>query len=522
MDGVGIGKPVEGNAVWKAYTPNLDWLEGNTLNMNLGAHGTFVGLPSDSDIGNSEVGHNALGAGRVVSQGAKLVNQAIESGAMFQSDSWKELVQRCIQNHTAFHFIGLLSDGNVHSHIEQVFALIRRLNEEGVEKVRIHPLFDGRDVDPISEPKYIQRLESLLSEINQQADRDYIIASGGGRMVTTMDRYNANWDVVKNGWDAHVLGKSREFHSAEAAIQAFRDETPGIQDQNLPSFVVVKDGKPVGPIQDGDSVVFFNFRGDRAIEISRAFEEKEFTEFDRERYPDVLYAGMMEYDGDLHIPKNFLVAPPVIRGTISEYFVKSQRLQFAISETQKYGHVTYFWNGNRSGYIDETQETYREVPSDKLTFDKRAWMKAGEITDEVIQLLQNGQYHFGRVNYANGDMVGHTGDYHAAVIAVSTVDHCIGRILPVIKALNGIALITADHGNADIMYTEKDGKRSVVSAHTKNPVPFYIYDPGYQNEYELATDLKRPGLSNVAATLAFFMGFEPPEGYDPALVKPRS
>ena len=517
MDGIGLGKKDETNAVYLARTPVLDSLMAGPLVTTLKAHGSAVGLPSDSDMGNSEVGHNALGAGRVFAQGAKLVDAAIESGAIFQSDVWRSMMSRCQAGGT-MHLIGLLSDGNVHSHINHLYALINECASKGVKRLRLHPLLDGRDVDEKSALRYIRPVQKVLDDISAQKDYDYKFASGGGRMVTTMDRYNADWNIVKRGWDAHVKGIGRAFTSAEQAVQTYYDEDPKITDQYLNSFVIVDDkNEPVGKIRDGDCVIDFNFRGDRAIEISRAFEEKEFKEFDRGPLPEVIYAGMMEYDGDLHLPKNYLVSPPEIERVVSEYLCAEKVTMFAISETQKYGHVTYFWNGNRSGYIDKSVETYIEIPSDKIEFDKAPKMKAGEITEKTIELLRTKSYRFGRLNFANGDMVGHTGVMEAAVTAVETVDVCVGQLLKIIDELEGMAVITADHGNADEMFTVKNGVKSPKTAHTLNPVPFVIYDPLYKGEYKMA-QIKEPGLSNVAATLLNLMGFEKVPDYDESLI----
>jgi len=517
MDGVGIGKKYDGNAVYKANTPVLDNLFKSKLCTQLKAHGPAVGLPSEDDMGNSEVGHNAIGAGRVFDQGAKLVNRSIKSGEIFKSEIWKNVTERGKKNGTV-HFIGLLSDGNVHSHIDQLFALINQCKQQGIPKVRLHVLLDGRDVPGKSALKYLTMTEELLANINSDSNFDYKIASGGGRMKVTMDRYNADWNIVKKGWDAHVLGIGRKFNSAKQAVETFYAEDEKIIDQYLDSFVIVDDeNKPIGTIENCDSVVFFNFRGDRAIELSRAFEEKDFKFFDRVRVPDVYYAGMMQYDGDLLIPKNYLVFPPAIDRTISEYLCNEKVTSFAISETQKYGHVTYFWNGNRSGYIDQSLETYVEIPSDRIEFDKAPRMKAYEITEKTIELLKSGKFRFGRLNFPNGDMVGHTGNLQAAIIAVEAVDECVGNLLKVIDELKGIAIITADHGNSDEMYTEKDGVRTPKTAHTLNPVPFVIYDPQYNNEYQMA-EVKNPGLSNMAATILNLLGYEKVEDYDDSLI----
>ena len=518
MDGIGIGKNSNNNAVYMAKTPTLDYLFKLPLYTQLKAHGPAVGLPSEDDMGNSEVGHNALGAGRVFAQGAKLVNESIASGAIFKSDLWRKIVVAGKEGKT-IHFIGLFSDGNVHSHIDQLYALVDECVKNEIKHVRLHTLLDGRDVGEKSALNYIEPAEKKLAEISSSKNLDYRIASGGGRMKVTMDRYNADWNIVKRGWDAHVNGIGRKFKSASEAVKTYYNEDPKMTDQYMDSFVIVDDNnEPIGKINDGDCVIFFNFRGDRAIEISRAFEEKDFKEFDRERVPNVLYAGMMEYDGDLHIPKNYLVSPPEIDRTISEYLVSDKVTMFAISETQKFGHVTYFWNGNRSGYIDESLETYIEIPSDKIEFDKAPKMKAFEIAEKTDELLRSGKYKFGRLNFANGDMVGHSGVMEAAIIAVETVDTCVGKLLKTIDELGGIAIITADHGNADEMFTEKNGVKTPKTSHTLNPVPFIIYDPQYKNEYVMA-DVKNPGLSNVAATILNLLGYEKVEDYDASLIK---
>ncbi|MBA4317761.1 MAG: 2,3-bisphosphoglycerate-independent phosphoglycerate mutase [Flavobacterium sp.] len=518
MDGVGIGKKDEGNAVFLAKTPNLDKLLGSHLYTQLKAHGPAVGLPSEDDMGNSEVGHNALGGGRVFAQGAKLVNYSIESGDIYRSENWAKVIEHGRNNGT-IHFMGLLSDGNVHSHINHLFALINKCAENGIKRIRLHVLLDGRDVGEKSALEYLKPTEELLAKISAEKGFDYRIASGGGRMITTMDRYNADWSIVKRGWDAHVLGIGRHFKSASEAVQTYYNEDPVITDQYLNSFVLVDNkDKPVGTIEDGDAVIFFNFRGDRAIEISKAFDDEVFTEFDRVRVPKLFYAGMMEYDGDLHIPKNYLVQPPVIERTISEYLCDSGVSSFAISETQKFGHVTYFWNGNRSGYINADLETYIEIPSDKIQFDKAPKMKAAEITEKAIELYKSGKYRFGRINYPNGDMVGHTGIMEAAITAVETVDEAIGKLLQAVDEMKGIAVITADHGNADEMFTVKKGKKEVKTAHTLNPVPFVIYDPGYKNEYEMA-NVENAGLTNVAGTLLNLLGFNNVEDYDKSLIE---
>ena len=525
MDGVGIAPAGAGNAVESAYTPTLDMLKANYPMVKLKAHGMAVGLPSDDDMGNSEVGHNALGAGQVFAQGAKLVTQSIETGKIFASDSWKAVVNNVLGGST-LHFLGLFSDGNVHSHIDHLKALILKAKDENVKKVRIHILIDGRDVGETSALEYIRPFEEFLSSI-RTADFDVMIASGGGRMKITMDRYEADWSMVELGWKTHVLGEGRQFASAEEAVVAYREEFKVI-DQDLPPFVIARDGKPVGTVNDGDSVVFYNFRGDRSIEISKAFEDETFTKFDRVRFPKVVYAGMLEYDGDLHIPSRYLVSPPEITNTMGEYLADMKIPQLAISETQKYGHVTYFWNGNKSGKFSEEYETYIEVPSDVIPFEQRPWMKSAEITDKLIECLKSGKYKYLRVNFPNGDMVGHTGNLLATRIGVESVDLELKRILDVIDSLGGVAIITADHGNADEMYeidkktkapkADKNGNFKAKTSHTLNPVPCFIYDNKNKDAYKVKADDGSFGLSNVAATVVNLLGYEAPSMWDTSII----
>ena len=526
MDGVGIAPATEANAVYSAYTPTLDMIMAKYPCVKLKAHGTAVGLPTDDDMGNSEVGHNALGSGQVFAQGAKLVSQSIENGKMFASGTWQKIVSNVKTNNSTLHFIGLFSDGNVHSHIDHLKAMLAQAKNEGVAKVRIHILIDGRDVGETSALEYIGPFEEYLNSL-RDASYDIKIASGGGRMVITMDRYEANWKMVEIGWQTHVLGQGRQFASAAEAVEAYRAEYKVI-DQDLPPFVIAENGEPVGTINDGDSVIFYNFRGDRAIEISKAFDDKKFDKFDRVRYPQVVYAGMLEYDGDLHIPSNYLVNPPEITNTMGEYLANTGISQLAISETQKYGHVTYFWNGNKSGKFSDELETYIEVPSDVVPFEQRPWMKCAEITDKLIECLESGKYDCLRVNFPNGDMVGHTGNILATRCSMEALDLQLKRILDVVDKLEGVALITADHGNADEMYEldkkgnpkqNKDGSYKAKTSHTLNPVPFIIYDNYYQDKYTVKADNGEFGLSNVAATAVNFLGYEAPDMWDASLVE---
>ena len=528
MDGVGLAPDNDGNAVARANTPTLDMLMKKYPTLKIKAHGTAVGLPGDDDMGNSEVGHNALGSGQVFAQGAKLVSQSIETGKIFASSTWCELIAGVKNNNSTLHFLGLFSDGNVHSHIDHLKALIDAAKREGVKRVRVHILLDGRDVGETSALDYVRPFEEYLDTL-RAPDFDIAIASGGGRMQITMDRYEANWAMVERGWKTHVLGEGRQFASAEEAISTYRAETKVI-DQDLPPFVIAKDGKPVGTVEDGDSVIFFNFRGDRSIEISKAFESgADFDKFDRQRVPAVLYAGMLEYDGDLHIPSRFLVNPPEITNTMTEYLVGAGVPELAISETQKYGHVTYFWNGNKSGKFSEELETYIEIPSDVVPFEQRPWMKCAEITDKLIECLYSGKYKYLRVNFPNGDMVGHTGSFLATQCSMEALDLQLARILKVVDELSGAALITADHGNADEMCEmdkktgapklNKDGTPKAKTSHTLNPVPFIIYDNFTADRYSVKLGREDFGLSSVAATTVNLLGYEAPDIWDESMVE---
>lgn len=513
MDGIGISDNTLGNAVKNAYKPTLDELWETCPHTQLRAHGLAVGLPTDGDMGNSEVGHNALGCGQIYSQGAKLVNESIESGDMFETETWHALVDNC--KNGVMHFLGLLSDGNVHSHIDHLKALLKEAKKDGVKEVRIHALLDGRDVPETSALLYVEDIEHYMAELNDDTFHA-CIASGGGRMNITMDRYEANWPMVEKGWHTHVLGEGRTFASAAEAIETYRKES-GVVDQDLPPFVIAKDGKPVGTINDGDSVILFNFRGDRAQEISLAFDRDDFDKFDRVRRPKVMYAGMLQYDADLNIPNNFLTYPPKIKYTLSEQLVKHHIRQYAISETQKYGHVTYFWNGNRSEKFDEKLEDFVEIKSDVVPFEQRPWMKAAEITDILTAAIESGNYDFLRTNFPNGDMVGHTGDYEATKIGVEAVDLVLKRIKKSVDAVNGIMLVTADHGNADEMYEKPKKEGAPLKAktsHTLNKVPFIIYGA----DVELKDD-ENLGLSNVAATVADLLEIEPDEHWNESIIK---
>lgn len=528
LDGVGWGRRDETDAVYLARTPNLDALLASAPWCLLKAHGTAVGMPSDADMGNSEVGHNAMGAGRVFDQGAKLVDEAITSGRIWESQAWRDVTAG-----RTLHLVGLLSDGNVHSHVSHLTALIRRAVADGVKRLRVHALTDGRDVPGRSALTWVEPLERLLASL----PIDAAVASGGGRMWITMDRYEADWAMVERGWRCHVQALGRRFPSASEAVRTLYEEDPTRDDQWLPAFVV---GDYAG-MADGDAVVFFNFRGDRAIEISRAFEEGDgFRYFDRSPRPAVIYAGMMEYDGDLHVPHRYLVEPPAISRTVGEYLGHAGLRTLAISETQKFGHVTFFFNGNRSGML--SGERWTEVPSRPGPFNLCPAMSAPAITAAAAAAIRSGEYDHVRINLANGDMVGHTGDLAATIQAMEVVDAALGALLEATRDAGGVLLLTADHGNADYklevdkkgaLLRGPDGSPRARTSHSLNPVPFVLFDPAGEWQLTLPArdasrwsepatpgELPEAGIARVGATVLTLCGVPVPGDYLPSLVEP--
>ncbi len=521
LDGVGWGRRDDTDAVAMARTPNLDRLLATAPHALLRAHGRAVGLPSDADMGNSEVGHNAMGAGRVIDQGATLVDEALRTGACFEGAAWHDLLAATRAGGT-LHFVGLVSDGNVHSHVAHLRALVERAVRDGVGRIRVHALTDGRDVSERSALTWITPLEAWLATLP-----DACIASGGGRMQITMDRYDADWDMVKRGWDCHVHGVGLPFASATDAITALYAADPKVNDQWLPAFVVTREGAPVGRIADGDAVVFFNFRGDRAIEFSRCMELSapiDLSGPDGRPAPRTTFAGMMQYDGDLGLPARFLVPPPRIDHTVGQALAAAGKRTYAISETQKFGHVTYFYNGNRSGYVDPALETYVEIPSDRVPFEQAPDMKAREITAAAVLAISGGAYDMVRLNLANGDMVGHSGDFAATVRAMETVDACVGELEAAVRAAGGVMIVTADHGNADEMVELdkkgapllQDGRRKPRTSHSLNPVPCILVDAS--GTWTLAAP-PDAGIANLGATVLELCGVAAPAAYLPSIVR---
>jgi 2,3-bisphosphoglycerate-independent phosphoglycerate mutase len=511
MDGYGIPKTDVGSAIAAARKPTLDALFAECPHITLRAHGTAVGMPSDDDMGNSEVGHNAIGAGQVYAQGAALVANAIADGAIWAGEAWQQIVAGAKAGRGVIHFIGLFSDGNVHSHIDHLKAMVAQAKAEGVKTVRIHALLDGRDVPETSALEYVVPFEAFLAELSTDGF-DARIASGGGRQYITMDRYDANWAMVERAGRPTCWARARSSPTpprpSRACASAPRHHRPGS------ARVRHRRRRPAHRHHPGR-------RLGGVLQLPRRPGHRDHPRLRRGRFrqvrprarAEVTYAGMLQYDGDLQLPKRFLVAPPAIKDTSGEWFSKMGLAQFACSET-KFGHVTYFWNGNRSGKFDG--ETWQEVPSDVVPFEQRPWMKAAEIADAMIAALQSGQYKLLRCNFANGDMVGHTGNFRAATMAVEAVDLALARLLPAIEAAGGVALITADHGNADEMFEldkktkqpaqNKDGSFKAKTAHTLNPVPLILFDKVTGGKLGLKqTDTA--GLSSIAATVANLVGW---------------
>ncbi|PKA51163.1 2,3-bisphosphoglycerate-independent phosphoglycerate mutase [Apostasia shenzhenica] len=528
LDGWGEANPDKYNCIHTAKTPTMDSLKTGAPDRwrLVRAHGTAVGLPSEDDMGNSEVGHNALGAGRIYAQGAKLVDLALASGKIYDGEGFKYIQQNFDKG--TLHLIGLLSDGGVHSRLDQLQLLLKGASEHGAKRIRVHILTDGRDVLDGSSVGFVETLENDLAKLRKNGI-DAKIASGGGRMYVTMDRYENDWNVIKRGWDAQVLGEApHKFHNAIEAVKKLRED-PKANDQYLLPFVIIDEsGRAVGPIVDGDAVVTFNFRADRMVMLAKALEYEDFDKFDRVRYPKIRYAGMLQYDGELKLPSHYLVSPPEIERTSGEYLVHNGIRTFACSETVKFGHVTFFWNGNRSGYFDPSMEEYVEIPSDVgITFNVQPKMKAVEIGEKARDAILSRKYDQVRVNIPNGDMVGHTGDVEATVVACEAADQAVKIILDAVDQVGGIYLVTADHGNAEDMVKRnksgqpllKDGKVQILTSHTLQPVPIAIGGPGLAPSVRFRNDVPDGGLANVAATFINLHGFEAPTGYETTLIE---
>ena len=511
MDGVGLSDRTEGNAVKQAHLETFSQIIQNHPTLELGAAGHYVGIP-DGDMGNSEVGHNAIGTGEIIAQNTKAVDEAILGGKAFKEPTWQNAIQNVKDNHSTLHFIGIFSDGGVHSDIRDLFKMMEQAHSEGIERIRVHALVDGRDTPPQSEPKYIQMFEQFVHGLG---DPDYRIASGGGRMYITADRYENDWPMVERGWRTHVLGEGRQFPNATAAVEAYRAEDPDVQDQYMHEFVIVENGQPIGTINDGDSVIYFDFRADRAIQISMAFTYDDFPYFDRIRRPKVNYVGMMEYNNDTHVPALTLVPPISFKHSLPRFLSEKGIKQYAISETVKFGHITYYFEGNDSELLPGETELEIQSDEDSELFVQRPWMKSAEITDNLLAALESKEYQFLRVNYPNGDMVGHFAELEPTIIALEAVDIALRRVIETVDKLGGITIVTADHGNAEELIDETGGPKT---SHTTNKVLCTLVDnTENRDKYQLIdSDF---GLANLTSTISLLLGLDPDPNWLPPIIK---
>lgn len=519
LDGVGLAPDAPGNAVSKARTPFLGQAVKKYLHVALNASGEAVGL-LPGQVGNSEVGHNTMGCGRAIRQGIARIEEAFGTGEIFDSEAWRGAMTRVLKSgdtgdtRATLHFAGIFSDGGVHSHISHLEQMIVKAYEEGVRKIRVHAIFDGRDVSPQAEPKYIQRFEAFAARF---PNADIRIASGGGRMVCVADRYENDWSVVAKGWDMMVNGEADYyFKTPEEAITILRRINPKVQDQDLPPFVIVgQDERPVGKIEKGDALIYFDFRADRAIEIAQAFTYWDFPYFDRGSYSpdDVYFVGMTEYNSDTHVPEHRLVEPKYITETLNRFLSERNVSQLAVSETVKFGHITYYFNGN--SYDKAKGEEFLQVDSYIEPFETRPWMKSAEITDKVLENLE--KYKFVRINYPGGDMVGHTANIEATIVAMEAIDISLKRIYEKVAELGGCLVIVADHGNAEELL-DSDGRSK--TSHTLNLVPCIICDDTRNHFHYKLSRISNPGLENIAATIAKLCGQnELPQDWSQSLIE---
>ena len=483
MDGYGLSSSKEGNAVANAKTPVLDQLIANCPHTTLSASGLDVGLP-EGQMGNSEVGHTNIGGGRVVFQDLPRISRAIEDGSFFENEAYVTAMDECLKRGSSLHLYGLLSDGGVHSHLTHLFALLKMAKIRGLNRVYIHAFLDGRDVSPTSGKEFVAKTAEKCREL------------GVGKIATVMGRYYAmdrdkRWERLERAYDAMVYGEGiQNSDPVDAVAKSYKD---GVTDEFVEPVVCDKDGM----ISDNDSIIYFNFRPDLAREITRAFVDPDFDGFQRQFFP-LTYVCTTEYDASM---PNVLVAFPrvAVKNGLGEYLSSMGMKQLRIAETEKYAHVTFFFNGGETVYPGEDRVL---INSPKVaTYDLQPEMSAYEVTDRCVERIESGEYDVVILNFANCDMVGHTGVYEAAVKAVETVDTCVGRVVDATKAMGGIAMITADHGNAEEM-TKPDG--SPMTAHTTNPVPFIVVGA--------AVELHPGRLADIAPTILDVMGLAcPPE-----------
>ena len=493
MDGFGLRDETEGNAVAQAKKPHLDKLMKESPFVKGYASGLSVGLP-DGQMGNSEVGHLNMGAGRIVYQELTRISKSIEDGSFYSIPELQKSVENCKANGSSLHLMGLVSPGGVHSHLTHIYGLLELAKRAGLEKVYVHCFMDGRDTPPDSGLSYIRELEAKMKEIGVGE-----IASISGRYYA-MDR-DKNWDRVEKAYNAMTKAEGNTAKSAEAAMeQSYQKE---VYDEFIVPVVIEKDGKPVGVIKDGDSVVFFNFRPDRAREMTRAFCDDDFTGFARGKRLDLLFTCFVDYDETIG-NKQVAFHKEEIHNTLGEYLAKNGLTQCRVAETEKYAHVTFFFNGGVETPNKGEDRVLVPSPKDVPTYDLKPQMSAPAVCDKLCEAITGGKYDVVICNFANPDMVGHTGIMAAAIKAVETVDACIGRVCDAVKKADGVLFICADHGNADMLVDPVT--KEPFTAHTTNPVPFILYnaDPAYR--------LKEGGvLADIAPTLLELLGLPQPK-----------
>ncbi len=489
LDGYGVNDLHDGNAIYAAKTPNMDRYMQECPHSIVHASGMDVGLP-EGQMGNSEVGHTNIGAGRIVYQELTRITKSINDGDFFENPVLLAAVENCKKNNSALHLMGLLSDGGVHSHNQHLYGLLKLAKEKGLTDVHVHCFLDGRDVPPSSGAEFVEALVENIREI------------GVGDIATVMGRYYAmdrdnRWDRVEKAYNAMVMGEGNTCESAVTAVKESYND--GVTDEFVVPTVVVKDGNPVGRMQKNDSIVFFNFRPDRAREITRTLVDPAFDGFNREFF-DNFYVCMTQYDASM---PNVEVAfkPQTLTNTFGEYISKNGLRQLRIAETEKYAHVTFFFNGGVETVCEGEDRALINSPK-VATYDMQPEMSAYEVTDEAIKRIESGEYDVIVLNFANCDMVGHTGDFDAAVKAVEAVDECLGKVVDALQKMDGVALITADHGNADQMVDNENG--GAFTAHTTNVVPLVLI--GKED-----AELKPGRLADLAPTMLDLMNLDKPD-----------
>ncbi|MCL2756309.1 MAG: 2,3-bisphosphoglycerate-independent phosphoglycerate mutase [Firmicutes bacterium] len=505
IDGLGMSDKTHGNAVHAAGMKNLWNAYENFLSTNLVASGPEVGLVSESDAGSSEVGHNAIGAGQRIKQGLALLDDAFETGEVFKSETWKKIVAN--SQGKKLQIIHLLSNGRTHSDINHLFYTLKQCVKDDVT-VSIHALADGRDVTAQSVLRYIKQTNELIKEYGVNAR----IATVAGRAVAFMDRYDSNPQALTTGFEVIVEGKAPITNDIEKSVESEYEKAPTMTDERLSPFVL----EPDWLVQNGEPVLLLNYRGDRALQTCALFKDGKYITKDQFKKIDkCMFVGLMEYDSELKIPDLYLCPPPNIDNTLSHWLCEHSLRQLTVAETVKFGHITYFFNGNRGKPIDDKLEKWIEIDGHKVgaAYDTVPQMRAKEIADTVIGAIKSGEYDFIKFNLANPDMVGHTGNFDATVIACKTVDECLGKIIKLCSSEKINFVITSDHGNAEEMI-DKNGKMGTT--HTSNQVPF-IAMPFAGGKFQVMDG--QFGLTNIAATICDLMGIEPSLRFNESIIK---